>query len=119
MADFQQSIACGKRIVEHSVVCEVAHGKVVDVVDRAGVAPALHVDPFNRNAPRKHGSTLNEARRRARPESAGRRNGSMDCCGKWRIHTVDSEDRGIASRSSLRRIGSASIPFASNEGGCP
>ncbi len=60
MPNLQQSIAGRKRIVEDCIICEVAHGKVVDLADRARMARAGRIDPFHNDAPGKHGSTLNE-----------------------------------------------------------
>jgi putative membrane protein len=78
MADLQQSVSGRKGIVEDRIVREVAHGKVVDLVNRAGVARPRCIDPFHINAPRKHASTLNDARLQS--EETARR-----------IHAIDSE----------------------------
>ena len=63
MTNLKHSIARGKRVVEDRIVGKVAHGKVVDLADGAGAMRAGCIYTFDGDAARKHGSTLNDARR--------------------------------------------------------
>jgi hypothetical protein len=56
-------IAGRKRIVEDCIVGEVAHGEAVNLANRTRVARSRSIYTFNREAARKHGFTLNDARR--------------------------------------------------------
>ena len=76
---FEEPVAGWKGIVEDRVVGKVAHGEVVDLVDRAGVALALGIDALNDEAAREHDLNLNQecgrrvfadAKRLARPGPA-------------------------------------------------
>ena len=58
---FQQSINNRKRVVEDRIVRKVAHSKVVDPVDRAGMALACGVDALDGESADEHGSTLTDA----------------------------------------------------------
>jgi hypothetical protein len=46
-AGFEQSVGDGERVVEDCIVGEVAHGEVVELLDRAEVGEAVGVDRFD------------------------------------------------------------------------
>jgi hypothetical protein len=60
MSGFQNAVGRGERIVEDRIVGEVAHGKVVDLLNGTIKASSLRVNPLNREPPREHGFTLND-----------------------------------------------------------
>ena len=60
VADLEESIGDGERVVEDGVVGEVAHGEVVDLADGAGVTLAGGVDAVDGEAAGEHGSTVKD-----------------------------------------------------------
>jgi hypothetical protein len=60
MPGFEHSVCGREGIVEDGVVGEIAHGKAVDVPDGAGMALTSSIDALDREAPRKHGFTVQD-----------------------------------------------------------
>jgi hypothetical protein len=60
MAGFEQAVGDGEGVVEDGVGSEVAHGKAVDVAQRAGMALARRVDALDGQAAGEHGNRVNE-----------------------------------------------------------
>src|SRR5271166_6033108 len=59
---FEHSVGHGQRVVEDRIVGEVAHGKIVDPANRAGVPGAARVDPLNGKPAREHAFNVMDAR---------------------------------------------------------
>jgi len=59
MAGLQQSFGTGKRVVEDRVIGKVAHRKIIDPVQRAGVPIARCIDSVDRQLTHEHVFSLN------------------------------------------------------------
>jgi hypothetical protein len=55
VAGFEEAVGSGEGIVEDGIIGEVAHGEVVDPVDRTQVRLAFGVDAFDTELPDEHG----------------------------------------------------------------
>ena len=55
ITDLESAVGDGKRVVEDGVVGEVAHGEVVEPLDRAGLGGGVLREVFDGNFAQKHG----------------------------------------------------------------
>ena len=61
VSGFEEALCGGESVVEEGVVGEVAHGEVVDLVDRAGGFRAVPVDAMDGEFADEHGFSLIDA----------------------------------------------------------
>jgi len=78
MAGLEQSIARRKGVVEDGVIGEVAHCKVVDLRNRAGMSLARRIHSLDLQLPRKHAIRLTDADRAPNADSGSEIRDSRD-----------------------------------------